>query len=120
MLRDPSVSYNRALLELRDQLESTATPTAAAAVRLNLAITNMRLGNWEDALSALEATKLPEGPGVSAGTIAYLTGLSLEALGRSSDAMAAYKRAAAAPDARLAYEGPLVAPLAQQKLQGRR
>jgi tetratricopeptide (TPR) repeat protein len=116
-MRDPSLSYNRALLELRDQVEGTTAPTAAAAVRLNLAITHMRLGNWEDALAALESTKLPDGPGVSAGTVAYLTGLTLDALGRSADALAAYKRAAASPDARLSYEGPLVAPLAQQKLR---
>jgi tetratricopeptide (TPR) repeat protein len=116
-MRDPSVSYNRALLELRDQVDGATAPTAAAAVRLNLAITHMRLGNWEDALTALESTKLPDGPGVSAGTVAYLTGLSLDALGRSADAAAAYKRAASSPDARLSYEGPLVAPLAQQKLK---
>jgi hypothetical protein len=115
-LRDPSLSYNRALLELQELGGSGATGGTAAA-RLNLAIVHMRLGNWEDAYAALESTKLPEGPGVSAGTVAYLMGLCLEALGRTADAQAAFKRAAAAPDARLSYEGPLVAPLAQQKLR---
>jgi tetratricopeptide (TPR) repeat protein len=118
-LRDPTLSYNRALFDLQDQLDRATTPIAQAAVRVNLAIANIRLGNWEDALGALEQAKLPDGPGVSAGTVAYLQGLSFEALGRTADAQAAFKRAAAAVDARLSYEGPLVAPLAQQKLRGR-
>lgn len=116
-IRDPSLSYNRALFELRDLVDAAPTPIAAGAARLNLAIAHIRLGNWDEALTALQATKLPEGPGVSAGTIAYLTGLVLTELGRTADAQAAFTRAAAAPESRLSFEGPLVAPLAQQKLR---
>jgi tetratricopeptide (TPR) repeat protein len=116
-LRDPSLSYNRALFDLRDQADRAATPGAGAAARMNLGIAQMRLGNWEEAIAAFEQTKLPDGPGVSAGTVAYLLGLSYEALGRSNDAQAAFKRAAAAVEARLSFDGPLIAPLAQQKLR---
>jgi len=86
---------------------------------LNLAIAHMHLANWDDAQAELKDAQLADGSGVSAGTVAYLTGLCLEAVGRTPDAQAAFTKAAAAPLARLSAEGPLVAPLAQQKLQRR-
>jgi hypothetical protein len=49
--------------------------------------------------------------------VAYLTGLCYEAAGQTDQAIAAYTRAAASPEARLALDGPLVAPLAQQKIR---
>lgn len=60
--------------------------------------------------------ELPDGPGVSGGTVAYLMGLCYEALSRSADARAAFTRAAGVADSTLWFEGPLVAPLAQQRL----
>jgi hypothetical protein len=118
-MRDPSLSYNRVLLELEEQAATAGATTAGAAARLNLAVVQMRLSNWDDALASLEAVKLPDGAGVSSGTVAYLMGLCLESLGRTADALAAFKRAAAATDARLSYEGPLIAPLAQQRIARR-
>jgi hypothetical protein len=117
-LQDPGVLYNRALITMQD-LPMTGTPTEQAALHVNLAIVMMRLGNWEDALVELGAAKLPDGPGVSAGTVAYLTGRCEEALGHAANATAAYTKAAASPKARLSSEGPLVAPLALQKLHPR-
>ena len=79
----------------------------------------MRLGNWDDAVQTLGTVKLAEGYGVSAGTVHYFMGLCYEALGRTADAQAAFTKAAALGEARLSQEGPLVAPLAQRKLQGK-
>jgi hypothetical protein len=81
---------------------------------------HLRLGSWDDALAALKYVQLPEGAGVSAGTVAYLTGLAYEGLGRAPDALTAFTKAAASPQARLWFEGPLVAPLAAARLQTRR
>jgi hypothetical protein len=117
-LQDPGLLYNRALITLQD-LPKTGTPIEQATLHVNLAIVMMRLGNWEDALSELSAAQLPDGPGVSAGTVAYLTGRCEVELGHAANANAAFTKAAALPKARLSSEGPLIAPLALQKLHPR-
>lgn len=115
-LRDPAILYNRALIELRRSAATASTPDTVAAANLNLAVVHLRLGNWDDALAALGKVSLPEGAGVSAGTVAFLRGLCLEGAGRTSEARTAYAAAAEATEARLSSEGPLVAPLARAKL----
>jgi hypothetical protein len=115
-MRDPSLLYNHLLISLEDAAKVARTPAERAADAVNLAIVDMRLGNWDEAQAALNDAHLPEGRGVSAGTVAYLSGLCLDALGRSAEAQAAFTKAAAAPQARLSLEGPLVAPLARQRL----
>jgi hypothetical protein len=119
--RDPTILYNRTLIDLQDALRATGdTPVTIATRRLNLGIVHMRLGNCDDALTAFGQTTLPDGAGVSAGTVAYFSGLCYEQTGRALEAQAAFTKAAAASQARLWHDGPLVAPLARQKLQGRR
>ena len=118
--RDPAPLSNLALVELQRALTQASTPADRSAVLLNLAIVHMRLSNWTEADSTLAQVQLPEGRGVSAGTIAYLRGRCLEELGRIVEAQAQYTAAAAANDARLWNDGPLVAPLALQRLQARR
>jgi len=115
-LRDPTLFYNRALLDLKRRAAEDAPPTVKAAAHLNLAIVHLRLGNWDDALAALGQVQLAEGAGVGPGTVAYLRGLSLEAAGRVTEARTAFTAAAQAAEARLSAEGPLVAPLARAKL----
>jgi hypothetical protein len=117
-LRDTSLLYNRALIDLTDMVTATATsPVERTAARINLAIVQMRLGNLDDALTSLRDVQLPDGPGVSGGTVSYLTGLCFKALGRTPEAQAAFTKAAASPQARLSAEGALVAPLAKQELR---
>jgi tetratricopeptide (TPR) repeat protein len=116
-LRSSSLLYNRALVDLRAAAATVSTVAERAAAHINLAIVNMRLGNWDEAQKELALAQLPDGPGVSAGTVAYLTGLCLEATGRAAEAQAAFTKAAASPLARLSTDGPLVAPLAQQKIR---
>jgi hypothetical protein len=119
-MRDRTLLYNKVLIEMQDAVRTAKTPIPQGAARLNLAIVHMRLQNWDDARLELEQVKLPDGPGVSAGTVAYLLGLTYEALGRTADAETAFTRAAAAPESTLSDEGPLVRSLAQQKLKSSR
>ena len=113
---DRSLLSNTLLLDMQDALASAGTPLAQAAARLSLAVAHIRLANWDLALRELDQVALPDGPGVSAGTVAYLTGLCLTEVSRLSDAQAAFRRAAADTGSRLFIGGPLVAPLAQQRL----
>lgn len=115
--REPTIPYNRALIDLQSALRTPGSGAESTATMLNLAVVHMRLGNWEDALQTLASVKLPEGSGVSAGTVHYFTALCLDALGRAADARAAFTRAAASTEARVSQDGPLVAPLAQRKLK---
>ena len=119
-VRDPIILPNRALLDLQMAYASASGGIQKAAVAINLAVIQLRLGNFDDALATLKDVQATDGAGVSAGTIAYLNGLAYEGLGRTSDAQAAFTKAAASPQARLWFEGPLVAPLATARLQGRR
>jgi len=118
--REASLPYNRALIDLQDSLKGAAASVETTAATLNLAVVHMRLSNWEEALATLALVKLPDGSGVSAGTVSYFMGLSHEALGHGPEAQAAFKKAAASAEARISQDGPLVAPLAQRKLQGGR
>jgi predicted negative regulator of RcsB-dependent stress response len=117
--REASLPYNRALIDLQDSLEAAPPSVETTAATLNLAVVQMRLSSWEDALTTLASVKLPDGSGVSAGTVMYFTGLCHEALGHGSEAQAAFTKAAASTEARISQDGPLVAPLAQRKLQKR-
>ena len=118
-LRDPAVMYNIALIQLQEAARTAATPVDRTAAQINLAIVHLRLRNWDQAITALDSAALPASAGVSAGTVLYLTGLAYEGAGRAADAQAAFKKAAAVAGARLSTDGPLVAPLAQQKLRGK-
>src|SRR5262249_54340226 len=79
-LTNGGLLYNRALFQLQDLLRQTRSPLEIASATLNLAIVEMKLGNWDEALKRLNDLKLPDGPGVSGGTVTYLTALCLEAL----------------------------------------
>jgi hypothetical protein len=115
--RDPGIPYNRAVVDLQAAQGGMLAPMDLTGTHLNLAIVHMRLGNWDEALQALAKVTLPEGSGVSAGTVHYLTGLCHEGAGRTAESRAAFTRAAASPEARLSQDGPLIAPLAQRKIK---
>ena len=53
-LRDPTVLYNLALIELQEAARAASTPVERTAVQINLAIVHLRLRNWDQAISALE------------------------------------------------------------------
>ena len=115
-LSDRSLLSNRLLLDMRDAVAAADTPLGEAAARLNLAIAHIRLTNWDNALRELEQVSLPDGPGVSAGTVAYLTGVCLTEVSQLTAAQEAFRIAVAAVDGQLFIGGPPVAVLAQQRL----
>ena len=115
-MNDARIIYNKVLLEMQATLRRATTPFDEVAARLNVAVTHIQLGDWEEACRMLDDVDLPDSTGVSAGTVAYLTGLCLEGIGRLDAARAAFGRAAEATGSTLAVDGPDVSLLARRKL----
>jgi PEGA domain/PDZ domain len=119
-LNDPSLLYNKVMMDLRQVVEGYPGTESAAFARLNLAICAMHFGDFAAAHSYLmkAKTELPQRPGLSQGTALYYLGLSLENLGNEyrKEAADAYRAAAAFKDATLFNnDGPAVAPLAARR-----
>jgi tetratricopeptide (TPR) repeat protein len=117
-LNDPSLLYNKVMMDLRQQVEGYPGTEAAAFARLNLAICAMHFGDFAAAHEHLlkARTELPARPGLSQGTALYYLGLALERLGYKKEAVDAYRAAAGFKDATLFNnDGPSVAPLAARR-----
>jgi tetratricopeptide (TPR) repeat protein len=117
-LNDPSLLYNKVMMDLRQQVEGYPGTEPAAFARLNLAICAMHFGDFASAHEYLlkARTELPSRPGLSQGTALYYLGLALERLGYKKEATDAYKAAAGFKDATLFNnDGPAVAPLAARR-----
>ena len=117
-LNDPSLLYNKVMMDLRQQVEGYPGTETAAFARLNLAICAMHFGDFAAAHEHLlkARTELPARPGLSQGTALYYLGLALERLGYKKEAMDAYRAAAGFKDATLFNnDGPSVAPLAARR-----
>jgi hypothetical protein len=118
-LHTAGLSYPRVVAELRLRLAS-ASPAEAGLLRLNLARALLHFEKPDRALEVLRGATLPVGPGVSMGTIAYLTGICLLRLGSVyiPEAIQAFNQALQDPGATLfGFGGPPVAPLARAALQ---
>jgi tetratricopeptide (TPR) repeat protein len=117
-LNDPSLLYNKVMMDLRQQVEGYPGTETAAFARLNLAICAMHFGDFAAAHEHLlkARTELPVRPGLSQGTALYYLGLALERLGYKKEAVDAYRAAAGFKDATLFNnDGPAVAPLAARR-----
>jgi tetratricopeptide (TPR) repeat protein len=117
-LNDPSLLYNKVMMDLRQQVDGYPGTEVAAFARLNLAVCAMHFGDFAAAHEHLlkARTELPQRPGISQGTALYYLGLALERLGYKKEAVEAYRAAAAAKDATLFdNDGPAVAPLAARR-----
>ena len=108
--------YNLLLPDMEAALATARTPLAESAARTNLAVVHIRLRNWDRGLRELRQVTLPAGPGVSTGTVSYLTALCLLETDQMTAAEAALRHAAAAEESVLFVGGPRVSPLAQQRL----
>ena len=120
-LNEPSLLYNKIMMDLRQQAHSYPGTEAAAFARLNLAIAAMHFFDFAAAHDHLVAAvkELPVRPGLSKGTAQYYLALSLERLGYAQEALESYRAAAAAPEATLlSNDGPAVAPLAARRAGG--
>lgn len=119
-LREPSLLYNKVMMDLRQQVRGYPGTEAAAYARLNLAIAAMHFDDFAAAHEHLTeaAAELPDRPGISRGTAYYYLGLSLERLGYEQEALDAYRSAAGYEQATLfANDGPAVAPLAARRAE---
>jgi tetratricopeptide (TPR) repeat protein len=117
-LNDPSLLYNKVMIDLLAQIQGYPGTETAAFARLNLAICAMHFGDFAAAHEHLlkARAELPARPGLSQGTATYYLGLALERLGYKKEAMDAYRAAAAFKDATLFdNDGPAVAPLAARR-----
>jgi tetratricopeptide (TPR) repeat protein len=109
-LTTTSGAANVALIDLRARLRS-AGGLEEAALHLNLAALLMRLGSWNAAIAELQAVKLPDTSGVSNGTVQYMLGRCLDALGKPNDAQQAYATAAKTAGSTFGEDGPLISNL---------
>jgi len=119
-MSDESWLFNNLILVLRGRLASAGGSAEQSSVRLNLAVALMRVGHWVEALEELARVRLPAGPGVSNGTVQYLTGLCHEAMDQPAEAEKSWRAAAADAGSLLTEDGPPVKELAERKLAGRR
>ena len=114
-MNDQSLAFNALALAFTFRAATAqGSPAETMVARLNLGVVLMRLGNWARALAEIERVTLPPGTGVSHGTVQYLRGLCLEALGRAGEAEHALQ-AAAASESLLTEDGPPVRELAGRK-----
>ncbi len=85
---------------------------------MGLATLLMQSGMYRPALEVLEQVRLPAGPGISEGTIAYLRGVCLDHLDRPEEASRLFQQASTCPDATLqSHDGPPVAERALRTLE---
>lgn len=117
-LQDDGVSYPSVVAELRLRILGTSNPEQGH-LKLNLGRAYLHFGKPDRALEVFREAALPAGPGVSQGTLAYLTGLCLLRLGPVyiPEAIQAFTQALQSPGSTLlGPQGPPVAPLAQSTL----
>ena len=118
-LNDPSLLYNKVMMDLRQQVEGYPGTEAAAFARLNLALCAMHFSDFAAAHEHLLKARdeLPKRAGISQGTALYYLGLALERLGYRKEAADAYRAAAASAEATLLNnDGPAVSALASRRL----
>jgi tetratricopeptide (TPR) repeat protein len=117
-LFEPTLLYNKVMMDLRQVVEGYPGTEDAAFASLNLALCAMHFQDFAAAHNYLQKAKgeLPQRPGVSQGTAFYYLGLALERLNYKPQAIEAYRAAAGFKDATLINnDGPAVAPLAARR-----
>jgi tetratricopeptide (TPR) repeat protein len=117
-LNDPSLLYNKVMMDLRQEVEGYPGTEPASFARFNLALCAMHFGDFAAAHDHLlkARSELPQRPGISQGTASYYLGLALEKLGYRKEAGEAYRAAAASKDATLFNnDGPGVSALASRR-----
>ncbi len=112
-----SLLYNKAIADLRQLAAMASNPRARSYAWLNIGIALMQFGEWEKAIrDAFRAVDLPEGAGISRGTVQYLSGLCYEKLGLVEEARSAYELAAASPLATVgSHDGRTIASSAARR-----
>jgi tetratricopeptide (TPR) repeat protein len=117
-LFEPTLFYNKVMMDLRQQVDGYPGTEPAAFAWLNLALAAMHFQDFAAAHSHLTRAQaeLPKRPGLSQGTALYYLGVALERLNLKAQAVEAYRQAAAYEEATLINnDGPKVAPLATRR-----
>ena len=122
-LNDPTLLYNKVMMDLRQQTEGYPGTETAALANLNLGLCAMHfddfasaLGYFQKAAEKPERGGLPVRAGISQGTAHYHVGVAWERLGYKPDASRAYREAAAFKEATLFNnDGPAVGPIAESR-----
>ncbi len=109
--------YNKAIVDLRHRLVVDASVESLAL--LNIGLCHMQLGDYETALKDyLPRVTLPEGRGISQGTVYYHTGMAYLRLGERAEAVRLFEQALGFEGATLqSNDGPRLAPLVQRRLR---
>jgi hypothetical protein len=113
---DQTLLFNKVILDLRIRL-AKPDPDDEPALRLNLAIAEMAVLNYDDAVVQIQKVELPSGGGVGYGTVQYLLGECYRQLSKQAAAEAAWGAAAADPNARLTEDGPFIRDLLKSRKQ---
>jgi len=117
-LFDPSLLYNKVMMDLRLVTEGYPGTEQAAFAWLNLALSAMHFLDFAAAHDYLvnARNQLPQRPGISQGTALYYLGVALERLSYKPQAIEAYRAAAGFKESTLINnDGPAVAPLAARR-----
>ena len=117
-LFEPTLFYNKVMMDLRRQVDGYPGTEQAAFAWLNLALAAMHFQDYAAAHMFLGRARaeLPQRPGLSQGTALYYLGVALERLNYKPQAVEAYREAAGHKDATLINnDGPKVAPLAARR-----
>jgi len=116
-MSEDGILYNKAIADLSQQAALAPDPETKSYALLSKARAFMHFGLWDKAIrECLRNVVLPDGPGISRGTAAYLTALCYEKLKMSADARSSYEIAAASGEATLfSNDGPKVAPSARRR-----
>jgi tetratricopeptide (TPR) repeat protein len=116
-LNEDGFLYNKAIVDLRHRM--VVEPEIAGLAGLNVALAHMQLGDYETALKEyLPRVSLPEGSGISQGTVLYYTALAYMRLGERAEAARLFQQALAYEGATIfSNDGPRVAPLAKRRLR---
>jgi len=110
---NPAAGAARAAWAVVDAASADEHRTAALA---NLALLLSTHGRYQLAVRAWRRVELPEGTGISRGTVQYYLGRDLERLGDEREAIRAHRAAAASDATTIDDEGPRVAPAARDRL----
>jgi hypothetical protein len=116
-VKDTSLLYNKAIADLSQVAATSSDRLKVAYAWMNIGVALMHFGRYEDAVrEAFRKSDLPDGAGLSRGTVRYLAAICYEKLGLQSDARAAYLEASASTTATLeSHDGPLLAPSAKRR-----
>jgi tetratricopeptide (TPR) repeat protein len=120
-LNEPTLLYNKVMMDLLQEVEGYPGTEPAAFARLNLALCAMHFSDYAAAHEHLlkARSELPVRPGLSQGTALYYLGLSFERLGDKyrREAADAYRAAAGFKESTIFNnDGPAVAPLASRRV----